>query len=139
MKQTEHFSVSFPPFCYMVTLNVDWFQPFTHTQYSLGAIYLTVQNLPREIRYKEENVILVGLLPGPAEPKRSINSYLAPLVEELKEAWQTGITLQISDGRSATFRVALSCVSCDLPACKKVCGFLSHNAKYGWHKMHEGF
>ena len=53
------------PFCYMVTINVDWFQPFIHTQYSLGAIYLTVQNLPRELRYKEENVILVGLLPGP--------------------------------------------------------------------------
>ena len=111
----------------MVTLNVDWFQPFTHTQYSLGAIYLTIQNLPRELRYKEENIILVGLLPGPSEPKRSINSYLAPLVEELNEAWQKGITLGISDGRFATFRIALSCVSCDLPACKKVCGFLGRS------------
>lgn len=31
-------------------LNVDWFQPFEHTQHSEGAIYLTVMNLPRQER-----------------------------------------------------------------------------------------
>ena len=25
------------PHCYLMTMNVDWFQPFTHTQYSVGA------------------------------------------------------------------------------------------------------
>ena len=29
-------------------LNIDWFQPFQRTNYSVGAIYLAVQNLPRE-------------------------------------------------------------------------------------------
>ena len=80
------------PYCYMLTINVDWFQPFVHTEYSLGAIYLTIQNLPRELRYKEENVLLVGLLPGPSEP------YLSPLVAELNEAWVNGITLKTVDG-----------------------------------------
>ena len=127
------------PFCYMVTLNVDWFQPFTHTQYSLGAIYLTIQNLPRELRYKEENVILVGFLPGPTEPKRCINPYLTPLIKELQQAWQEGIVLNMPNGRCAKFRVALSCVSCDLPACKKVCGFLGHTAKHGCHKCMKTF
>ena len=28
------------PFSYLLTLNVDWFQPFLHTQYSVGGIYL---------------------------------------------------------------------------------------------------
>ena len=55
-------------------LNVDWFQPFIHTQTSIGIIYLTVLNLPRYLRYKRENVILVGIIPGPREPK-SINSF----------------------------------------------------------------
>ena len=127
------------PFCYMVTLNVDWFQPFTHTEYALGAIYLVIQNLPRDIRYKEENVILVGLLPGPSEPKGCINSYLSPLVDELQQAWEKGIQLKISNGTYSLFRVMLSCVSCDLPASKKVCGFLSHNAKYGCHKCKKTF
>ncbi len=71
------------PFSFLLTVNVDWFQPFSHIQYSVGAIYLTIQNLPRSERYK---VILVGVLPGPHE-----NSYLGPLVEELKLGWSDGI------------------------------------------------
>ena len=35
------------PYCYLLTLNLDWFQPFTHVEYSVGAIYLAIQNLPR--------------------------------------------------------------------------------------------
>ena len=34
------------PYCYGLTLNIDWFQPFSHIEYSMGAIYLTIQNLP---------------------------------------------------------------------------------------------
>lgn len=68
---TEYKSNGFlrSPYCYLLTLNLDWFQPFTHVEYSVGAIYLAIQNLPREERYKEENIILVGVLPGPSEPK----------------------------------------------------------------------
>ena len=28
-------------------LNLDWFQPFEHTNESIGAMYITVMNLPR--------------------------------------------------------------------------------------------
>ena len=35
-----------------VTMNIDWFQPFTHVCDSVGAIYLVVQNLPRSERYR---------------------------------------------------------------------------------------
>jgi len=68
-----------------LTINVDWFQPFVHTrklhykrfcllyilfltEYSVDAIYLVIQNLPHAIRFKKDNVILVGLIPGPKEP-----------------------------------------------------------------------
>ena len=52
------------PYSLAFVLNVDWFQPYTHTTSSVGVIYLTVLNLPRTVRYKRENVILVG----PHEP-----------------------------------------------------------------------
>ena len=64
-------------------LNVDWFNPFKHRNYSMGAIYLSIINLPRQLRFKEQQAILVGLIPGPKEPKVVLNSYLAPLVQEL--------------------------------------------------------
>ena len=32
---------------YAVMMNLDFFQPYKHVQYSLGAIYFTILNLPR--------------------------------------------------------------------------------------------
>lgn len=39
-------------------LNVDWFQPFKYTNYSVGAIYLSILNLPREERFKRNNIYI---------------------------------------------------------------------------------
>ena len=70
-----------------LALNIDWFNPYEHAQYSIGAIYLTILNLPREDRYTVENTILVGLMPGPSEPKR-ISPFLYPLVDDLLQLWE---------------------------------------------------
>ena len=53
-------------------LNIDWFQPFKHRTYSVGVIYLAVVNLPREVHFERENIIVVGLLPGPSEPSKNM-------------------------------------------------------------------
>lgn len=127
------------PYHYLLTMNVDWFQPFERGVYTVGAIYLTVQNLPRDERYKPENIILVGIIPGPSEPKLSINSYLTPLVIELKEAWEKGFTLTTYNKSIVTVKLALTCVACDMPASRKVCGFLSHNASLGCNKCYKKF
>lgn len=39
---------------YAVMLNIDWFQPFKYTNYSVGAIYMTILNLPRHLRFKKK-------------------------------------------------------------------------------------
>ena len=56
-------------------INVKWFQPYKHVQYSVGAIHLVVLNL-RHLRYCRENMLLVGIIPGPREPSLDINSFL---------------------------------------------------------------
>ena len=56
----------------------------------MGIIYLVIENLPQSERFKVENMIVVGCIPGPKEPKGNINSFLNPLVNELLELW-TGI------------------------------------------------
>lgn len=43
------------PFTYALTLNVDWFQPYSHTMSSVGVIYLSIMNLPRHKWYKRKN------------------------------------------------------------------------------------
>ena len=113
-------------------LNIDWFQPYKHLTSSVGAIYLTIMNLPRSVRFRRENVILIAIIPGPHEP-HDINPYLEPLVNELVDLW-TGMTFQINDGsqmKNEIVRGALLSVACDLPAGRKVCGFLGHSACLG--------
>ena len=41
-------------------LNCDWFQPYKHSQYSVGVLYLVILNLPRSIRFKPLNIMWRG-------------------------------------------------------------------------------
>ena len=43
-------------------MNVDWFQPYKDISYSVGVIYAVIINLPRNIRYSEENVMIIGII-----------------------------------------------------------------------------
>jgi len=101
-------------------LNLDWFTPFKHIQYSIGILYAVVANLPKSERYKLENVNIIGCIPG---PKRTKEKMLIHLVKELPKLWE-GVYLKTSS--LFTFipvRCALICVTCDLPATRKLCEF----------------
>ena len=121
---------------YGFMLNVDWFQPFKHSPYSVGAIYLVLLNLSRSVRLKKENIFIVGIIPGPHEPSLSINTYLKPLVDELEVLWKDGICLKSAASPlfSERYRCALLCVACDITASRKVGGFLAHSARKGCNK-----
>lgn len=113
----------------LAMFNIDWFQPFDKSEHSVGALYMVLLNLPREIRFKKENVLLIGLIPGPKEPVRDVNSYLTPLVNELLSFWK-GVYLN-TNGDATLYRLALCCIASDLPATRKCCGFLTYSADKG--------
>ena len=81
-----------------LSLNVDWFRPFKHSPYSIGVIYFAVLDLPRELRYLPENVIIAGIIPGPHEPSKTMNALLEPAVKDLHALWQ-GIPMYFSSLR----------------------------------------
>lgn len=62
--------------------------------------------------------------------KKTMNSYLTPLVQELKRLW-TGVVMKSASGGSVFVRAALICTACDIPASRKVSGFVSHSAYRG--------
>lgn len=66
-----------------LSCNVDWFRPFKHTQFSIGVLYIVILNLPRKIRYLPENLIIGGVVLGPTEPSKTMNSLLEPIVKDL--------------------------------------------------------
>ena len=74
---------------------------------------------------------MVGLIPGPTEPRLTVDTFLRPLVDGLLDFWK-GITIPIGEERILMkVRCALLCVLCDFPAGRKVCGFLSYSATLG--------
>ena len=95
---------------------------------------MVIENLPRGERFKPENVIVVGCIPGPKEPKGNVNSFLKPLVDELLELWNRVQLKMHSLFGYTSVRCLLSCVSSDLPATHKVCGFTNHLAQRGCSK-----
>ena len=113
-------------------INVDWFLPYKHVKsYHVSAIYMVFMNLPRHVRFQRENVLLIGILPGPNESSHDINTFLRPLVDKLQSFW-TGINMTIHGyATDKLIKCALLCGSCDIPAGRKAFGFLSHNAKFG--------
>lgn len=122
-----------------LALNIDWFRLYKHSPYSVGAIYLVVLNLPRNERFKEENVILAGIMPGPNEPKR-INPFLSPIVQDFISLYE-GISFEsTSSFLGSTFiRATLACIVCDIPATRKVCGFANFNGTLGCSKCLKKF
>ncbi|GBC26432.1 uncharacterized protein LOC107327733 [Rhizophagus irregularis DAOM 181602=DAOM 197198] len=102
-------------------LNLDWFQLYDSTIYSIGVIYAAICNLPHDIRFRCENLLTLGILPGPKEVSlHKVNHYLALIVNELETLW-AGLTLnrtyECENGKRV--RGALILVSCDISTAKK--------------------
>jgi hypothetical protein len=68
------------------SLSVDWFNSHGNKiagkKKSVGSIAMALLNLPPSLRYKAENLYLVGVVPGPKEPSLDeVNHFLRPLVD----------------------------------------------------------
>ncbi|MBV8802715.1 MAG: hypothetical protein JO131_07115 [Gammaproteobacteria bacterium] len=107
-------------------LNMDWFQPFVNSQYSVGVIYAVICNLPRNERFKPYNTLTLAIIPGPKEPKlHGINNYLYPIINQLNRLWE-GYHIKTYEHNNGRFvRGAIIGCSCDVPASRKLCGFIS--------------
>ena len=57
-------------------LNMPTSNIWLDVEHSVGAIYLTVMNLPWYLRFNQQNVMLIGLIPKPKEPEHDINPLL---------------------------------------------------------------
>ncbi|RHZ80728.1 hypothetical protein Glove_132g162 [Diversispora epigaea] len=106
-------------------INLDWFQPYNCTIHSTGVIYAAICNLPRYIRFKHENLLILGLLLSPNEVSlHKINHYLASIVDKLESLWN-GIILNKTDNcpNGKKIRAALILV-------RKICGHILALANY---------
>lgn len=118
-------------------LNIDWFHPFGAkvggSHLSVGGIYMVCMNLPTHLRYRLENVYLVGIMPGPREPSmEQINHFLNPLIDDLLRFWSPGILFSktASHPFGCLVRCALIALVCDTPAARKTIGSAASTANH---------
>jgi hypothetical protein len=102
---------------------VPLFKSFNWGKMACFPLMITNFNLPPEERNKAENVLLLGVIPGPSEPKL-MNTFLYPLVQELL-LLETGID-NVWDGyvkQDIKLKAHLVLVGGDMPAREK---FMRH-------------
>ncbi|KAG8903983.1 hypothetical protein FRB99_002432 [Tulasnella sp. 403] len=111
-------------------LAIDWFNPFSNMEakkkWSIGAIYLVCLNLPLSMRFKLENVCLVGIIPGPREPSQEeINEFINPVVDAFLSMWDPGLWISRTALHSTgcLARVMLALIIADLLGSRQITGF----------------
>ena len=100
---------------------------------ALGLIAMACLNLPKDIRYKPENIYLAGIIPGPTEPPlEQANHYVRPLVDDMLDSWTTGVrftrTSLCPDGRLTRSAIVLGVF--DLPAARKMAALAAFSANW---------
>ncbi|KAL0358501.1 UNVERIFIED_CONTAM: hypothetical protein Sangu_0699500 [Sesamum angustifolium] len=100
-------------------LCIDGFAP--HGQYgrtySCWPVIITPYNLPPGMCMKSEYMFLSMVIPGPSNPKRLIDVYLQPLIDELLQLWHVGVrTHDHATNQAFMMRAALMWTVNDLPA-----------------------
>ncbi|QRV90395.1 Transposase family Tnp2 protein [Ceratobasidium sp. AG-Ba] len=117
-----------------LSLSTDGFTLFKRKRRGLSTawpIILINYNLHPRYRTRLENVICVGVIPGPTQCK-DMNSFLAPVIEELVLLERGVVSLKGSDdfARPAQFvlRAFLIMLFGDIPAVSKLLAIKGHNA-----------
>src|ERR1044072_556368 len=74
-------------------LSSDGFNPFRtmSISHSTWPVMMMVYNTPPWLSMKSEYTMLSLLIPGPKSPGNDIDVFLQPLIEELKELWESGV------------------------------------------------
>ena len=73
-------------------LAVDGFNPSGNmsSSYSMWSVVMTTYNLPHWLCMKLEYLMLSLLIPGPQSPRKDMDVFLRPLIDELNDLWVMG-------------------------------------------------
>ncbi|KAG7543202.1 putative transposase Ptta/En/Spm plant [Arabidopsis thaliana x Arabidopsis arenosa] len=109
-------------------LCTDGFNPFGISRnHSLWPVILTPYNLPQGMCMNTEYLFLTILNSGPNHPRGSLDVFLQPLIEELKELWSTGVdAFDVSLNQNFNLKAVLMWTISDFPAYSMLSGWTTH-------------
>ncbi|GJS11835.1 hypothetical protein Tco_0368631 [Tanacetum coccineum] len=101
-------------------LVADGLNPFGNLSqsYSMLSVILTTYNMPPWLCMKESSFRLTLLIPGPKSPRKDIDVYLRPLIDDLKDLWAKPSveTIDIATGQKFNMRAMVLWTINDFPA-----------------------
>ncbi|KAJ9560349.1 hypothetical protein OSB04_005509 [Centaurea solstitialis] len=110
----------------------DGINPFgkMSSRHSTWPVLLCIYNLPPWLCMKRKYIMMSLLIQGPKQPGNDIDVYLAPLIDDLKELWHSGV--QVYDAyinESFRLRAMVFCTINDFPAYGNLSGYSTKGAK----------
>lgn len=108
-------------------LAVDGFAPFRNRKQTCWVIILFNYNLPPDVRFHKDNIICVGVIPGPRQMK-DIDSFLYPLVDEFLKLARGVPAFDVRECASFRLHAYLILAFGDIPAVAKLMKMKGHNA-----------
>ncbi|KAF8751737.1 Transposase family tnp2 [Rhizoctonia solani] len=103
--------------------------PFKRRNNTCWPILIINYNLPSKERTLIENMICVGVIPGPKCPS-DINSFLQPLIDKLCDLARGVAAVDVNQHQLFALRAHLLTIFGDIPALTKVLEFVDTTAAY---------
>ncbi|KAL0541170.1 hypothetical protein IC582_021209 [Cucumis melo] len=106
-------------------LSTDGINPFgdLSLNYSCWPVITTIYNLPPWLCMRRKHLMLTMLISGLKQPGYDINTYLAPLIDDLKILWEEGVRcFDAYKEEYFTLRAVLLWTINDFPAYGNLCG-----------------
>ena len=127
----KHFDERYPGFAsdprnVRLGLASDGFNPYStmSVSYSIWPVFVIPYNLPPWYIMKQPNFILSLIIPGPKGPGNKIDVYMQPLINELKDLWDSGIeTFDSSVNENFCMKAALLSTISDFPGYANLSGW----------------
>ncbi|XP_046408591.1 uncharacterized protein LOC124173129 [Ischnura elegans] len=89
-KHMERDGILLSPYNFSFSFNTDGAQMGNSCGKSIWPIYVNINELPPNVRYKSKNILLSGLYVGPTDPNH--NLFLEPFVQQCNDLSTTGFT-----------------------------------------------
>lgn len=111
-----------------LTWYTDGIPMFKSSKVSIWPVYLSINVLPFEERWKRENLLFLGLWFGDQKP--NANNYFNKFYDQLKMLFR-GINITLPDNEIIKVRALLIIGTCDLPAKCQFLNFTHYIGAYG--------
>ncbi|GKB45897.1 uncharacterized protein Tco_0896650 [Tanacetum coccineum] len=107
-------------------LSSDGINPFGNmsSNHSTWPVLLCVYNLPPRLCMKRKYVMMSLLIQGPKQPGNDIDVYLAPLIDDMKTLWGSGVEVyDVYRKEKFQLRAMIFCTISDFPPYGNLSGY----------------